>query len=289
MKKPDFFIIGAMKSATSTLHYQLELQPGVFMSTPKEPNFFSDDEVFAKGFDWYKGLFSEANPNDICGESSTHYTKLPTHPATCKRIAEYTQEAKFIYVMRHPVDRLISHYIHQWTQNVIITDINTAIDEFEELIAYSCYSKQLAPYFNKFGRDAVLPVFTESIRFNPQQQLEHVANFIGYVGDVEWQFAAPSQNVSKERLRKFKGYNLLIESRIMTVLRQNLIPKSLRNKIKRYFSMRDRPQLNASQLKRITNIFDEDLKQLGELLGVDELNCKNFNSVVENQSFIFKK
>jgi len=40
---PDFIIIGAMKSATSTLHEQLRLQSGIFMSTPKEPNFFSDE------------------------------------------------------------------------------------------------------------------------------------------------------------------------------------------------------------------------------------------------------
>jgi hypothetical protein len=287
MTKPDFFIIGAMKSATSTLHNQLELQPGVFMSNPKEPNFFSDDDIYALGIPWYESLFEDAQPGDICGESSTHYTKLPTHPHTCERLAQYKQDAKFIYVMRHPVDRLVSHYIHQWTQNVIKTDINAAINKYEELIAYSCYSKQLKPYFDMFGRESVLPVFTEAIRANPQQQLDHVADFIGYKGNVEWQFSAPSQNVSKERLRKFKGYNLLIESRLMTVMRQNLIPKSLRNKVKQYFSMKDRPQLSSAQLEKITAIFDQDLEQLGEFLGV-ELNCENFKSIVENELFLFK-
>ncbi len=76
---PDFIIIGAMKSATSTLHNQLSAQPGIFMSTPKEPNFFSDDDIYNQGLSWYSGLFSDANARDICGESSTHYTKLPDY------------------------------------------------------------------------------------------------------------------------------------------------------------------------------------------------------------------
>ena len=79
-RMPDFIIIGAMKSATSTLHNQLGAQSSIFMSSPKEPNFFSDDDIYNQGLSWYSGLFSDANGSDICGESSTHYTKLPDYP-----------------------------------------------------------------------------------------------------------------------------------------------------------------------------------------------------------------
>ena len=78
MGLPDFLIIGAMKCGTSTLQAQLARQPGVFMSTPKEPNYFSDDEVHAQGQARYEGLFSGAAEGDLTGEASTHYTKLPT-------------------------------------------------------------------------------------------------------------------------------------------------------------------------------------------------------------------
>src|SRR5690606_4205334 len=156
-------IIGAMKSATSTLHEQLALQPGIFMSTPKEPNFFSDDAQFAKGLGWYTGLFAEAEPNALCGESSTHYTKLPTHPHTVERLAAAVPGARFIYVMRHPIDRLVSHYIHGWTMREISEPIDEAIDRHPELIAYGCYAKQLTPYFERFGRDRVLPMFFDRV------------------------------------------------------------------------------------------------------------------------------
>ena len=93
---PDFVIIGAMKCATTTLHEQLDAQAGVFMSEPKEPNFFSNDEQFQRGIDWYLSLFSSAQPGDLCGESSTHYTKLPTYPSTIDRLKQHAPNAKFI-------------------------------------------------------------------------------------------------------------------------------------------------------------------------------------------------
>ena len=55
---PHFIIIGGMKCATSTLHDQLAAQPGFFMTEPKEPNFFSNDEIYERGLDWYTDLFA---------------------------------------------------------------------------------------------------------------------------------------------------------------------------------------------------------------------------------------
>ena len=84
--RPDFIVIGAMKSATTTLHEQLARQPGFLMSRPKEPNFFSDDHMYARGWRWYSSLFASAGEADLCGESSTHYTKLPDYPRTVARM-----------------------------------------------------------------------------------------------------------------------------------------------------------------------------------------------------------
>ena len=124
---PDFIIIGAMKCATSTLHEQLALQPAIFMSEPKEPNFFSNDEEYSRGPAWYQGVFNNAPPTSLCGESSTHYTKLPTYPLTIERIRKHLPPTvKFIYIMRHPIDRLVSQYIHEWTQRLVDVPITVA-------------------------------------------------------------------------------------------------------------------------------------------------------------------
>ena len=54
MTKPDFIIIGAAKSGTTTLYEYLCRHPQIFMSTPKEPDFFSLDQNYTKGIEWYE-------------------------------------------------------------------------------------------------------------------------------------------------------------------------------------------------------------------------------------------
>jgi hypothetical protein len=287
MTKPDFIIIGAMKSATSTLHSQLALQPGVFMTSPKEPNYFSDNAQYSRGEAWYDSLFELAQCNDICGESSTHYTKLPDYPLTIERMVKRLKNSKMVYVMRHPIDRLISHYIHQWSQNVFKCDINRAIDDYEELIAYSSYARQLEPFLKQFGRENILPVFAEAIRQNPQKQLEKVACFIGYEGDVKWHHDVATQNVSSQRIRAFPGYSLLVESRVMTYLRQNLVPKSFRNKIKNGLTIQERPVIDGLHFNNLTTLFDQDLGKLGRWLGVN-LTCANYNQIVLDKELVWK-
>jgi hypothetical protein len=278
MTKPDFIIIGAMKSATSTLHTQLAAQPGIFMSEPKEPNFFSDDSQYSKGLAWYKSLFADAQIGDLCGESSTHYSKLPDYPLCVERMSAYLQQPKLIYVLRHPIDRLVSHYIHQWSQNVITCEINQAVDDFQELSAYSCYAMQLQPYIDTFGKHNILPVFFEALKAEPQQQLARIAEFIGYTGPVVWQDNLALQNVSNERIRQFPGYQWLVQSSVMTLLRRHLIPQAIRERVKKQLTMQERPLLDAAHVQSLTAVFDKDLQQLGDWLGVD-LNCVNFAEV----------
>ena len=284
---PNFMIIGAMKCATSTLHEQLALQPGIFMTEPKEPNFFSDNEEYQRGMDWYLSLFTEAQATDICGESSTHYTKLPTYPETVSRIAAEFPELKFIYVMRHPIDRLVSQYIHEWTEGVISVDINEAIDQFPQLIEYSLYTRQLAPYFQQFGQSMVLPVFFERLLTESQSELERICSFIGY-GDVpRWNFDLDAQNVSQERIRRSKWRDFLVEAPILKQLRRLFIPKSLRTWVRSLWTMKQKPQLTPEKLARLQEIFDQDLTILGSWLGTD-LTCDTFKNIVKKDALTWR-
>jgi hypothetical protein len=285
---PDFIIIGAMKSATSTLQEQLARQPGIFMSEPKEPNFFSDDAQYARGVDWYVGLFAAASTGSLLGEASTHYTKLPTFPRTIMRLQEHLPRARFIYVMRHPVDRLISHYIHEWSSGVYHCSIDNAVERYPELIAYGQYAMQLEPYFEIYGRDAVLPVFFDRLVHDSQAELERVCQFIGYEGEARWWEDQSPSNVSSERIRRFPLYSLFIESDIATWLRRDLVPVRLRNAVKARLTMRQRPVLSAENLTTLEDVFNQDLVQLGRWLGV-ELNCKNFKATTTEQSLDWLK
>ena len=273
---PDFIIVGAMKSATSTLHNQLSAQPGIFMSTPKEPNFFSDDDTYSQGLGWYSELFSDADTEDICGESSTHYTKLPDYPQTIQRLKAVISQPKLIYVMRHPVDRLISHYMHQWSEGVISCDINRAIDRYPELINYSCYGMQITPYLKEFGSEAVLPLFFDDLKNSRDRALNRVGEFIGCTQPINWIDDLAQDNQSSQRIRRFYGYELLVNSRPMEWIRRTFVPQKIRDRIKGHLTMGQRPQLSESQLAKVTKVFDQDLKLLSKWLGF-ELNCRNFN------------
>ena len=275
---PDFFIIGAMKSATSTLHNQLNAQPGIFMSTPKEPNFFSDNPIYNRGLDWYEDLFKGAQEYDICGESSTHYTKLPDYPHTIRRLKDALPNPKLIYIMRHPVDRLISHYMHQWSEGVISCDIDKAIDRYPELINYSCYGKQLIPFLDAFGVEALLPVLFSDLKLSPQSSLEMIGKFIGVtdLARLHWDLKDGQDNVSKNRIRRFCGSELIINSAPMTWVRRTFVPQGVRDRIKEFLAMRTRPELSESQLAKVTEVFDRDLKLLNDRLGF-EMDCQNFN------------
>ncbi|WP_045826741.1 sulfotransferase family protein [Teredinibacter turnerae] len=279
---PNFMIIGGMKCATSTLHDQLAQQPGFFMSTPKEPNYFSNDDVFANGESWYNQLFSDAGDAELVGESSTHYTKFPTYPQTLNRLeAHGLGQCKFIYVIRHPVDRLVSHYIHEWSQGVISSDIEKALQTNPELIDYSRYYFQLNHYLQRFDASQLMVVYFERLSSQSQQELERICQFLGYSGAPVWDDNMERKNVSAQRIRKFPFYDLVVESKLMTSLRRNLVPRQLRDAVKAKLTMNKRPELSAQTRAKLEAVFNEDLAQLGKLVGT-ELNCTNFKDVAKN-------
>jgi aryl carrier-like protein len=273
-RKPDFIIIGAMKSATTSLHDQLAAHAGVHMSVPKEPNFFSDEDQWGRGLDWYWDLFAKAPSSDLCGESSTHYTKLPRHHNVVDRIAEHVPDAKFIYVMRHPVDRLVSHYIHEWTQRVIDEPIQQAIDSHPNLVDFGLYAMQLRPWVERFGRERILPVFFDRLRAHPQAELERVCHFIAYEGTPRWREIGPS-NISADRMRHSPLRDYVVNLPIVTAIRRRFIPQWVRDRIKHLWMLKRRPSLDDADRRRLVERFDPDLAELGRALGI-ELSCDNF-------------
>jgi len=264
MSLPDFVIIGAMKCGTSTLHAQLAAQPQFFMSQPKEPNYFSNDDIYAKGEAWYRSLFADAPPGAVKGESSTHYTKLPTYPKTAERLASLIPHAKFIYVTRDPVERLISHYIHEWTQGVITCGIEEAIEKHPELIAYSRYGYQLQPFIERFGRDRILHVEFERMTAEPGATLQRIAKFLEAKGEVKWRDDVDAQNVSAERIRTFPLKSLIVDNPVATALRRALVPRFLRDRVKARLQMRARPTLSQATTVKLRAAFEEDRRPLVE-------------------------
>lgn len=180
---PNFMLIGASKCATSSIVDWLRLHPGVFVTDPKEPNFFNRDDNFAKGLDWYQSLFAASRPGQLLGEASNLYTAMAMYPHTIKRIADLCKGVRFVYCVRDPIDRIRSLWIQMRAQaggDEVDPNINYAIHrQWSLMIDTSCYSRQVRAFDSVFGVDSTLVVLYEDFRDNPARVMDRICHHIG--------------------------------------------------------------------------------------------------------------
>lgn len=273
---PDFVIIGAMKCGTSTLHEQLALRSGLHMSSPKEPNFFSDEDRYARGLDWYRDCFAGASPGQLCGESSTHYTKWPTLPRAPERLWRHVPEARLVYVMRDPLERIVSQYIHEWSRREVRGRFEEVLLQEERFTAYSSYARQLEPYLERFGSERILLVAFERMWAEPDAQLARICRFIGDPSPepCRWTEALPAQNVSSRRLRRSPLREALLQVPLLRWLKDGL-PSAAREVLKRPWRMVERPEISDALHRELEARIDPDLARLGGWLG-RSLSCRDW-------------
>lgn len=187
---PDFLIIGAAKSGTSTLYDYLARHPQIFMSPIKEPCFFDPHKTWDNGLQWYESLFADAVEGQLCGEASTNYTRWPQVDGVPGRIARILPNAKLIYLMRHPVDRAYSHYVHRHTKEVyprqpFIKTFEEFVEDDPLCLDSSDYMLQITKYLEVFPREAFLFLFTENLQAQPGSVIMQVCRFLGVDDTVD--------------------------------------------------------------------------------------------------------
>ena len=228
--RPNLFIIGAMKAGTTSLHSYLDSHPQIFMCKPKEPKYFSRESNLAKGDEWYQELFANNGGALIIGESSTDYSKAPDINGVPQRIAKFNPEARFIYIMRDPIERTISHYWLSVRSQGERRDMLTAIQQDPHYMNVSHYVMQLALYFDIFGRDKVACLTLEKMRENTAEILRHLFVWLGVDSSFNPETTEKKKNVTPRYIRKDKGFTLLhiiSRSRYWKAIRSS-IPQSLR-------------------------------------------------------------
>lgn len=212
--KPNLFLIGAMKSGTTTLHELLAQHPQISMSEPKEPCYFVDPgqlqklwpEMWGMGF-WksepsYLALFGDKPGALVLGESSTDYAKRPKIDGVVERIAAFNPEARFVYIMRDPVERTLSHYWHMVEHRGERRAPLQAIREDPHYTEVSYYAYQLQPYLERFGRSRVHALTFESLKRDPQTAVRAVFEWLGVEGDFIPQALSAARNATPEGVRQ---------------------------------------------------------------------------------------
>lgn len=180
----DFIIMGAAKSGTTTLFRYLERHPQICLSKIKEPNFFGMDENYQKGLDWYSSMFSDAQPDQVCGEASTDYAKFPKFPATAKRLAQTLPDVKLIYLMRNPVSRAYAYYRHVGRKFKVRETFEEHIQHTKICIESSNYMMQIENYLQFFPKKSFLFLMMEDLIDHPEETLPKICRFIG-VDDID--------------------------------------------------------------------------------------------------------
>lgn len=210
---PTFLIIGAPKAGTTSLYHYLGLHPQVFVPEEKEPNFFNDN--WDRGIAWYEEHFRGGAGAVAVGDCSSSYTSHPASPEVPQRAATVVPDAKLIYLVRQPVERMVSHYHWRAVAGRERRPIETALLE-GDYVDVSRYAMQIEQWLKHFPQERLLVVTQEQLRRDRRPALRRVYGFLG--ADPEWWSSelTGEWNVSASlRLRK-PGVQRLMRSRLVS-------------------------------------------------------------------------
>jgi hypothetical protein len=205
---PDALIIGAPKAGTSALHAALAQHPQIYASPVKEPKYYMGwdapppsyagpgDPHSNKEWIWrredYRALFSGAPGNAVRLESTPFYLYMP---GARRRIAEELPEAKLIVIVRDPIDRACSNWMHLWVDGLepipYFVEAWHAEDRrvaagwapFWRYRRLGRYGEQLADLFRLVNRERVFVLRYWQLVSHPDETLNEVARFLGIAED----------------------------------------------------------------------------------------------------------
>ncbi|RJK97876.1 sulfotransferase domain-containing protein [Vallicoccus soli] len=176
---PGFLVIGAMKAGTTSLHHYLAAHPGLHLPTTKELNFFRDDRHFGRGVDWYRRQFAGAAPGQVAGEVSPDYAKHPHWHGVPERAAAVVPGARLVYLVRDPVARMRSMYVHQVAAGVERRPADVALLEEPHYLETSSYALQAERWLERFAPEQLLVCTSEELREDRDAVLARVHRFVG--------------------------------------------------------------------------------------------------------------
>ncbi len=201
---PDFFVIGVVRSGTTSLFHYMSQHPCIESSAYDEIGYFDDN--FHLGLSWYKSLFpTKFTKNKIKNKHGKFLTYDVTpfyiyNPLVAKRILESFPNAKIISNLRNPIDRAYSNYIIAFqegdTTKTFEEVIHIAMDElkknksklndnaylvnvhYENILARGFYADQLKIWYEFFPKDQLLMVSSEDLANNTNNSLNKIFNFL---------------------------------------------------------------------------------------------------------------
>jgi len=294
---PNFLIIGAAKSGTTSICAYLEQHPEIYLSSTKETNFFAfkDQEVnikkdtltqsYLQGIitdtEQYKKKFYEASGERAVGEASPIY--LYSKEA-CQNIHDCLPNVKLIAILRNPVDRAYSNFLHHIREGLETTDsFEQALAEEKQRIhelwwwgfhytKAGFYYEQLQRYFARFNTENIKVYLYEDLIGNSDQLFRDIFDFLSVDNNFKPQ-QVDRQNVTGVPKNKL-WHNFLSKPNLIKEPIKLLLPSSLRKQIVEKLRVKNlsRPPMAPETRVRLTAIFRDDILKLQDLIQRDLSN-----------------
>ena len=264
---PNLVVIGAQKCGTSGLHYQLSLHPEIWMSRPKELNFFIEERNWSRGQDWYRHCFDARAK--VRGESSPNYTAHPQHLGVPERMRSVVPDAKLVYVVRDPLERIAAHWVHNYAKRREKGDLATTLTHANaSYVVRSQYHMQLQQFLAHYPFGQILVIEQEELRSAPLETLRRVFEFTG----VDPGFTHPHFGAQRhETSRKTRASRLAVRlERLSGTRLGRVLPKNLWLAIDEKLGRRrpiERPDVRAAVGPQVLQVLREDAERLRELTG----------------------
>ncbi|PSF37808.1 sulfotransferase [Aphanothece hegewaldii CCALA 016] len=293
---PNFLIIGATKSGTTSLYHYLKQHPQIYMSPIKEPRFFAspteNNSVNAPEIPWlknnlnewiqdltsYQALFQNVKDEVAIGEASVMYLFSFFAPT---RIKHHIPNVKLIAILRHPVERAYSNFLHAIRDGQeTIQCFKLALDAEPERIQAGesplffyqykgFYYRYLKKYFQLFDREQIQIHLYEDFQNHPQKTLSSIFQFLdvdsNFVPDTstKYQVTGFPKNTSVQKL-------IRLSKPIRQAIRP-LLPEKLRDYL--YFSIQnnnlEKPQMSPEIRLQLIETYREDILSLQDLIQRD--------------------
>jgi Sulfotransferase domain len=188
MVKPTFLGIGVQKCASSWIRNVLHDHPEVFVSQPREVDFFSYH--YNRGYTWYERHFDGVGSAKAIGEVSPSYFCDPLAPAW---VREYKRDVKLILTLRDPIARAFSNHLHEIRMGHFHganLRFETGLESNPMYLFQSRYGTHVANWLRLFPKDRVLLLVQEEIQADPVVQVRRLYSFLGVDPDHQSRFVA---------------------------------------------------------------------------------------------------
>jgi hypothetical protein len=297
---PDFLIIGAGKSGTTSLDKYLNQHPEIFIPKVKEPNFYGYEHTKLEDFKGdvgeilhfkgsvtnlndYLALFQDAKPGQLKGETSNTYMY---HPEAPERIKFYNPDMKLIAILRQPAGRLYSRYLHLARENRTPTkdfadckDKNSIWWKRNDLIKEGFYYRNLQPFFTLFPKQNIKVYLYEELNDRPDEVLKDIYNFLEVNSDFKPDLSV-KYNQSGIIKNKFLD-SIYGQKGVLTRLTKVVLPEGGVQKLKNSTAVQRvvnalrgknlaKPKMDPAIKKWLTQeVYGDDIRNLQNLIGKD--------------------